>query len=135
MKTPLHFLAILVFVCATTVRAQTGSEDAMSGLIKETQHMIDDGERLSLIWWIPNEFWQRSLAKNPRVTADQAQDIVRALEDYTLVAVVDAKKGGLAVFTYTPADEIRKSATLITPAGNKLSPVDDSDLTPAAKNL
>jgi hypothetical protein len=65
-----------------------------------------------LAGWIPNQYWEESLKNNPRVTDAQKEDLRKALQDYTVVCVVDAKKGGLAVFNFTSAEDVIKTAKL-----------------------
>jgi hypothetical protein len=106
----------------------------VTSLIKETQKLTTDVDTLVLAWWIPNQYWEESLKNNPRITDAQKEDLRNALQDYTVVCVVDAKKGGLAVFNFTPAEDIIKTAKLTDPDGETLTPLADSDLTPAAQN-
>jgi hypothetical protein len=70
----------------------------VTSLIKETQKLTTDADTVVVAWWIPNQYWEESLKNNPRVTDAQKEDFRKTLEDYTVVCVVDVKKGGLAVF-------------------------------------
>jgi hypothetical protein len=60
---------------------------------------------------------------------------VETMGHYTVFLVVDAKKGGLALFSYTPADEIRRTTTLVSPAGDTFLPLEEDALSPGVRNL
>jgi hypothetical protein len=127
------FCLLLIIVGLQTALAED-TQKVMS-LIKETQKFTTDADTLAVAWWIPNQYWEESLKNNPRVTDAQKEDLRKALLDYIVVCVVDAKKGGLAIFNFTPAGDIIKTAQLTDPDGETLTPLADSDLTPAAQNL
>ena len=107
----------------------------VTSLLKETQKLTTDADTVVVAWWIPNQYWEESLKNNPQVTDAQKEDFRKTLQDYTVVCVVDVKKGGLAVFNFTPAEDIIKTAKLADPDGETLTPLADSDLTPAAQNF
>ena len=41
----------------------------MREFIHETQQSVTVGQQLTMVWWIPAEFWDISLADNPNVPA------------------------------------------------------------------
>jgi len=133
----LSIFSALVFISTglSAAHAQQSGEQDISSIIKETQKLDSANDSINIIWWIPNEYWQRALGNSHRLTATQVTDFTKTLEDYTVVLVIDAKKGAVATLTYTPEDIVRKNTKLILPSGDQLSPLADDDLTPAAKNI
>jgi hypothetical protein len=125
--------AMLLAPDLRALHAQDPKTD-VTGIIKETQK-LDTTDGVSIIWWIPNDYWQRSLANNHRLTPSQVDDFMKTLEGYTVMLVIDARKGPMATFTYPTPEVLRKNTKLILPSGDILSPLSDDELTPAAKNL
>jgi hypothetical protein len=85
---------------------------------------------IKMIWWIPDAFWQ-SLSKKP----GDMDPLVRAVHNYTLVAVIDAQVSPLAAFTYKPEDEVRNSTKIYDRSGNAYSPIDKSKLSADLTNF
>jgi len=126
----------LLFIAVSLHAAQVDAGTSnLPALIRETQKLTNSADDFVLIWWIPHEYWQAALKDNPRITDTQKQDIFKTVEDYTIVGVVDAKKGGLAGFSYTASDVVQKTAKLTAPNGKVFSPLSESDLSNAARNL
>lgn len=65
----------------------------MQELVHETQRMSEEASYMTMVWWIPQEFWEASLADNPRVTPGQRADLLSALEDLQIVALLRGKLG------------------------------------------
>jgi hypothetical protein len=45
-----------------------------SSLIHETQKMLNENHKLTLVWWIPEEFWRTTLAANPDMTTNRVEN-------------------------------------------------------------
>jgi hypothetical protein len=80
-------------------------------LLPETQRGIHGAHYTGLVWWIPPEFWEISMAENGATPA-QIAEFTKPLRDYTLVAVVVGKVGALGSIDFTPADALRSSIVL-----------------------
>jgi hypothetical protein len=65
----------------------------MREFIHDTQQTANQGSQVVLVWWIPPEFWQVSLSNNSAVPAEQAAQIVAAMRDYQVFALVRASTG------------------------------------------
>jgi hypothetical protein len=61
--------------------------------IHETQQSATAAQQLTLAWWIPEEFWELSLANNPGVPPQTAQEIRSAFHDYQVFALLRASTG------------------------------------------
>jgi hypothetical protein len=97
--------------------------------IQETQQTATQAQQLTLTWWIPEEFWDLSLANNANVPPQTAQDIRAVFHDYQVFALLRASTGlqGLAGVA-TKADLLGNSRLEI--GGKVISPV-DADKVPA----
>ena len=107
------FLTLLVsFLSTKTARAQDNHID-VDALTAQTQKMLTDADRITMVWWIPDEYWQASFAQNPAITKAQMQSFTKALSPYILFVVVDGKIGSLGRVTYKSEETIRSTIQLI----------------------
>ena len=81
--------AIIAGCCiAMPVRAQ---QTSLEKLVQETQQVAHERERAVLVWWIPTEFWARSLESSPNLSARVSEQFLAVVRNYTIVAVLDGK--------------------------------------------
>ncbi len=78
----------------------------MQELVHETQRMSEEASYMTMVWWIPQEFWEASLADNPRVTPSQRADLLSALEDLQIVALLRGKLGIGGITDVLPLDDL-----------------------------
>lgn len=125
-------LHALLFLAASlgNAFAQADAGKNVGDILKETEKVDISANDVSIIMWIPFEYWELSLVNNPRITDSQKEDILKMMRDYTAVLVVDAKKGGSDIFTFTSIENISKNSTLTLPSGQKLTPLSEDDLAP-----
>ena len=65
----------------------------INALVQETQKMSDRSGEMTLIWWIPEEFWQASFQQDPNMTAAQTEEFIKVLRPYMLIVAVDGNIG------------------------------------------
>jgi hypothetical protein len=65
----------------------------MSEFVYDTQKTLNQGPQVTLVWWIPPEFWDVSMSTNPNVSAKTAEEIRSAFRDYQVFAVARATTG------------------------------------------
>jgi len=107
----------------------------LNALISETQKSSDKPNAMSLIWWIPEEFWLASAAQDPSFTEAQVKEILKTLQSYTIIGVVDGKIGTFGGVTYTSEAYIRSNIVLVGTDGMRYSPISDQMISADAKNL
>lgn len=121
-------------------RAQTPAEKPtqasidMQQLTRETQISRQHDGQMNLVWWMPKEFWEASLANNPNVPQRQRDDTIKAVEDYLVFAIVDGTIGGFGSIATTSKEELLPKLTL-TVGDQKLEPIQDADLAPNTRGL
>ncbi len=93
MTSRIRALVMSALVTATLGMTGTARAVNMQQLMQDTQRMSQDGTRMSLVWWIPQEFWEISLSANPAVTPEGRAQILKALDDYTIFVLVRAESG------------------------------------------
>ena len=81
-------------------------------LVQETQRMDIQNDKLKMLWWIPNEYWEVSLKNNPRMTENGVKEFITVVDKYTIVAVIDGEIGPLAAITAKSHADISKEIIL-----------------------
>jgi hypothetical protein len=120
----------LLFPCLT----QAGGGDT-TALIRETQKMVQTEHDLTMVWWIPGEFWRESFASNPNMTPETTENFMKTLQPYMLLAVVKGKFGAFGGVTYQTENEIRSHLLLLDAQGNQYAPIDGTDISPDLQNF
>lgn len=122
-------LFILCALFATAI-AQESKVDT-NALVQETQKMSQAASELTLIWWIPDEYWQASFAQEQTVTPAQVEEFLKVVRPYTIIVAVDGKIGAFGAITYKTQDQIRSSLQFVDGKGNAYRPYTqlDADIT------
>jgi len=107
----------------------------INGLVQETQKMSDNSDEMTLIWWIPEEFWQASFDQDPSVTATQAEEFIKVLRPYLLIVVADGKVGNFGGITYKSETTIRNNIQIIDNQGTNFRPLAEDNVNADTKNF
>ena len=103
-------------------------------IVQDSQRLAQSGNQMTMVLWMPPAFWEASIDNNPTITADARQQILSALGDYSVFAVVRAKSGLGGVVEASSKDEILKNAKLEI-GGKLIEPVAPEAISPAAQTL
>lgn len=130
------FVFVLIFLVSLgqSLRAQNFKE-RLNNIIRETQKQGTRAGRLTLVWWLPPEFWRSALQASGTVPADKVEEMVAEISDVNVFVVVDAKMGALGVLTFEPQTELEKNLSITDPAGKTLALIPEEKQTAATKNL
>jgi hypothetical protein len=105
--------------------AQADNEVSVTDFLRETQQWSKTEKKMSLVWWVPTEYWRAALKNNKDIPEETIKKLEKTFDNYTLILACDLKieGGGL-----TPTDEekIRKSITLIDKNNSKYYPLKES---------
>ena len=128
------FFAILaVLLLATRGSAEGPSTNA---LLAETQRSSEDPNRLGLVWWMPREFWEISLAAGPAPsTPEQITAFTSVLGNYTLFAVADGVIGQFGGVTWISSEDLRSGVELQDSSGTRYVALAEDQVSPDARNL
>lgn len=124
--------AILIFGSMSSSFAQDRIANA-NALIQETQKMILNPDEMTMVWWIPEEFWQVSFAQNPNIEKAEAELYMDYLRPYTLIVVAHGKIGSFGWIVYKAETFIRNNIRMIDSQGIRYPPVDDEKIKYGAK--
>jgi len=120
-------VVLMLCVWLRTVLAQE-SKVNLNALIQETQKMSEKADEMTLIWWLPEEYWRAVFAENPTVTESQAEEFAKVLRPYVFIVAVDGKTGTFGGITYQSEAAIRNSLQLIDNQGARYRPLSDEKI-------
>lgn len=126
--------ALLVYGLTASSFAQDGQID-LNALISETQKMGEKADEMTLVWWLPEEYWQTVFAQDPTTTEAQTEEFLGVLRPYTLFAVVEGKIGPFGGVTYKAEEDVRGGTRLIDQEGTEYVPLGEDEVGADAKNL
>ncbi|MFG0325894.1 MAG: hypothetical protein ACF8SC_01315 [Phycisphaerales bacterium JB037] len=85
---------------------------SLDGLTTETQLAAEPTEGMNLVWWIPHEFWQVSLAQDPTVGEADRAAMDEALSPYFVIGVVRADISQFGEFRFHNKSEVASSMSV-----------------------
>lgn len=115
-------------------KAGASGKVAVSDLIRETQKMNDEAHKITIVWWIPTQYWRVAMEKagsNER----QIREIEKTFEPYTLVAVVDGTIGAMAKVDYASEEQVRSTLVLKDGTDKSYQPVEDANIDADTRNM
>ncbi len=97
--------------------------------------MSHQENKLTLVWWVPEQFWRISFAANHKLTEEQINGFIKTVKPYTLVAVVKGEIGSFGGVTYESETAIRSKLVLIDSEGNQYSALDSEEISADMQNF
>ncbi|MGO8836709.1 MAG: hypothetical protein ACLQAH_08125 [Limisphaerales bacterium] len=128
------YIVALTFLLSSLCIAQENNPDQQS-VIRETQQMSHQENKLTIVWWVPEQFWRISFAANHKLTEEQINGFIKTVKPYTLVAVVKGEFGSFGGVTYESETAIRSKLFLIDSEGNQYSPLDSEEISADMQNF
>jgi len=106
-----------------------------TAILKDVQMLRKVDNHLTLVLWMPEQYWKASLQSNDRLTDKAKAEFLEAMRPYTMVAVVDANVGFGGAFTFSSSDTVREIVKIEDSAGNLYAPLDPQTVGGSMKNL
>jgi len=107
----------------------------VQGLVAETQKVSEKLDDMTLVWWLPEEFWAASFAQTPQVTATQAEQFLKIVRPYTMVAVVTGDMGPFGGVTYKSESYVRANVRIVDSQNKSYAPLSEEQISPDVKNF
>jgi hypothetical protein len=128
MTRKLAVALILALVMDTCARATDVQQ-----LIRETQRMSQESQQFTIVWWMPQAFWEASANNNAALSPEGRAQMLAVLDDYMIFAIARAKLT-LATVDARSKSEMLSNARL--EIGDKIiDPIAPEKLTPAAQAI
>ena len=135
MKKPVLLLALAsLFIFKGAAFAQDHEVD-LNQLTNETQIMSDDPDLMQMVWYIPIEYWKAVFDQDPSISAADAREVIKALEQYELFSIVDGEIGVFGNIKYRSERDIRSSLKLTGPDEQVYYALDDSEIDSDAQGM
>lgn len=136
MRTFTKIAITIALLCGLTtpVFAEKASIDLMA-LTQETQKMSQKPDAMTMVWWMPEEFWLASLSQNPGVRTADTEQFMKVIRPYVMIAVVDGTMGPFGGVTYKSEEYIRANTRLIDAQNNSYVPLTEMQLNADSKNM
>lgn len=115
------------------VPSHTGID--LDALVRETQKSSADPSRMTLVWWVPEEFWRASFASNKELTEGQREEFYAVMRPYTMLIIVDGRLEEAGRATYRPEASIRSDLRIRALDGTELRPYAGTQIGDAAKGV
>jgi hypothetical protein len=145
LKLPGAALALLIGV--TCASAQSIAADAAAGAAAANKFTPDfsalnrdlvvthnaDG-RLTMVMWMPEEFWRAAFRASNNLTDDAIDKYIAVIHPYVLIAVVDGQKG-ITTYNFTDGDALAAETTLEDSHGTTYKPLALDDAGEEIRNL
>jgi hypothetical protein len=112
------------------VRLRSIKDVSIDELIDDTQYTTDDPDRMTMAWWLPDEFWSVSLVSDPTMTEAGVAEILELVSGYTLVIYVDGEFGPFGGVKFVLPEQLRRGARLVGVDGEEVSPLADAEVSP-----
>jgi hypothetical protein len=106
-----------------------------TALIKDLETIGKLGDRMTLVLWLPTEFWRVTLESGGKVAPDDVERFTKAIDPYVVVAIADGQTGILGSVDFSEPEVVRKSATIENSRGEVFSPLPDDAISDGVKNL
>lgn len=82
----------------------------VDNLVRETQNS-DSQDAITLVWWIPQEFWAISVSKDPSMSVAEREEFLKILEPYFMLGVVQGKVSSFGSTTFYDLETVKNQLT------------------------
>lgn len=104
-------------------------------LVQETQRTVSADGQVTMVWWMPREFWDESLKASGAAMPDALRaQILSMVENYNILAVLRGRTGALGLTDVQPKAEMQKNIS-VEFDGQVVAPLAPEQLDPAAQVL
>lgn len=133
MKTCLFACFLAVWMAIMPARADVKPE--YSSVVKDLEVLDRSGNRFTLVFWMPPEFWQVAAQSSGKLTDKAVQELTSTVQPYTIVAVIDAQMGLAGAFTYAETDVMRSTVSIEDTHKNVYRPLNADQVDGGVANL
>lgn len=102
---------------------QVETEVSITELMKEIQQWEKKDNKMSLAWWIPNEYWRIALKDNKQIPQETITQFENVFEGYLMIWACDLTINSDGTMNYTKEEEINKSITIVDSNNRKYFPL------------
>jgi len=113
-----------IFFCIPILTTgQIENEVSVTDLVSEIQQWNKKDNRMSLVWWIPTEYWGIALKDNKQIPQATVNQIENVFKDYMMIWACDLTINADGTIDYTAEEEIKKSIVVVAKNDKKYFPL------------
>ena len=113
MKKLLIAVMIVSMVTAYSIAAEKKPiKDLDTDALTRDTQVVPEGagdDHVALAWWIPSEFWESLLARDPNTSESSKRAMLNAMSGISLLTVVQADISSFGAFNFYSKEEIEKN--------------------------
>lgn len=121
MKTFLILLVGILALNCEAVERRSYANVPINEFTEETQTQPENAgdNHLTLVWWVPYEYWASVLSRDPSMNKLALQQTLDVLRNYMLIAIVQADVSPFGTFDFYSNEEVAKNlSTSYTQSSN-----------------
>lgn len=119
-------LTVPVFAASTALAQRPDVK--LNDLISETQKDTPDPDRVTMVWWLPDEYWEV-------VLQEEAAEALSVVGPYVIIGAVDGKIGPFGGITFETETSVRNRLRLVDGEGRAHTPLAEDQVSPDARSL
>lgn len=110
---------VVLMVIAGAVALAPGAERkepakvSFDRLLNETQTSAEPTKGMNLVWFIPREFWEVSLAAEPTLTDEGRKEVLDVMSEVFIVGMIRADIGPFGAFKFHREKPVREAMALV----------------------
>ena len=129
-------LGIAMMIALTAyLPAKAADGPDYAALIRDLTKMQKTPAGMTVVIWMPGEFWKLALSANGRLTKKGISDTLDVIRPYTLIAVLDAQSTAFGGYSYTDDQALMTSVRLEDSRGALYQPLDPGLVSGGMRNM
>jgi len=128
-------VALLPAVGGDQLLAADLSHVDLDVLVNEVYLQTPLPDRLTTVWWMPEEFWAVSFAPDETMSAAETEEFLAVLRPYVVVGVLDGTLGAFGGANFVDRSELYKQVALIDGDGKRHKPYPADELSSDVRNF
>lgn len=126
----------VVFIIFSVASVAYGEEKIdLPALIQDTQKMAQEPDDMTMVWWMPKEFWRACFSQDSSMSKKDTDEMLATIEPYTMIAVLDGKMGSFGGITYKSEATVRSTTCIKDSNGRRYSALSADKVDADTKNL
>jgi hypothetical protein len=134
MNRKISALLTLTVLALTMVLPVSVARAGVAEILRDTQRTTQANGDITMVMWMPQQFWEESMKGNPALTAEGRAQVLAPLAEYALFGVMRAKVGATGLTDIQPKTELVKNLKLKV-NGKAVQPLAAEAISPGAQML
>ena len=121
-------IATILIILFSSVICFSQTTVNLDHLITETQQMSSSSDKIEMVWWIPDEFWEESFKSDPTMKKEDIDEWINIVSDYSVFLVLSGDIGSFGQISYKSEKLIHKNISLKDRYGKRYYPLSKNEI-------